>query len=96
MATERQRHHAPEAESADRLAAAQERMTVQVRIPAGRAVYARRRVIVDLVFGQIKEGRGFCRFLLRDLDHIRGEWRLVCVTYNLLKIWRYACVPCTV
>jgi hypothetical protein len=34
--------------------------------------------------------------LLRGLDHIRGEWRLVCVTHNLLKIWRYACVPCTV
>ncbi len=56
------------------------------RTPEGRAVYARRKVIVEPVFGQIKEGRGFCRFLLRGLDRIGGEWRLVCVTHNLLKI----------
>jgi Transposase DDE domain len=44
---------------------------------------------VEPVFGQIKEARGFRRFLLRGLAHIRGEWRLVCLTHNLLKIWRY-------
>jgi transposase len=93
MATERQRHHATEVERPDRLATAQERMAAKVRTPEGRAVYARRKVIVEPVFGQIKEGRGFRRFLLRGLDHIRGEWRLVCVTHNLLKIWRYACAP---
>jgi transposase len=96
MATERQRHHAPEVASPDLLATAQERMAAKVRTPEGRAVYARRKVIVEPVFGQIKEGRGFRRFLLRGLDHIRGEWRLVCVTHNLLKIWRYACTPFTV
>jgi transposase len=96
MATERQRHHAPEAARPALLATAQERMAAKVRTPEGRAVYARRKVIVEPVFGQIKEGRGFRRFLLRGLDHIRGEWRLVCVTHNLLKIWRYACTPCTV
>src|SRR5436309_3187549 len=96
MATERQRHHAPEAESPDLLATAQERMAAKVRTPEGRAVYAKRKVIVEPVFGQIKEGRGFRRFLLRGLDYIRGEWRLVCVTHNLLKIWRYACTPFTV
>src|SRR4029453_6472784 len=96
MATERQRHHAPEAESADRLTTAQERMAAKVRTPAGRAVYARRKVIVEPGFGQSKAGRGFRRFLLRGLDHIRGEWRLVCVTHTLLKIWPYACVPGTV
>ena len=95
MATERQRRHAPEAESPDRLATAQERMAANVRTPAGRAVYARRKVIVEPVFGQLKEGRGFRRFLLRGLDNIRGEWRLVCVPHNLLKIWRYAGAPGT-
>jgi transposase len=95
MATERQRRHAPEAESPDRLATAQERMAAKGRTPEGRAVYARRKVIVEPVFGQIKEGRGFRRFLLRGLDNIRGEWRLVCVTHNLLKIWRYAGAPVT-
>jgi hypothetical protein len=44
---------------------------------------------VEPVFGQIKEIRGFRRFLLRGLEKIRGEWRLVCLTPNLLKLWRY-------
>jgi transposase len=91
MATERQRHHAMATESTAPPATAQERMAAKVRTPEGRALYARRKVIVEPVFGQIKEARGFRRFLLRGLDNIRGEWRLVCVTHNLLKIWRYAC-----
>jgi hypothetical protein len=95
MATERQRQPVPTAESPDRLATAKERMAAQVRTPEGRAVDARRKVIVEPGFGQIKEGRGFRRFLLRGLDNIRGEWRLVCVTHNLLKIWRYACASVT-
>jgi hypothetical protein len=96
MAPERQRHHAPEVASPDLLATAHERRAAKVRTPEGRAVYARRKVIVEPVFGQSKAGRGFRRFLLRGLDHIRGEWRWVCVTHNLLKIWRYACTPFTV
>ncbi len=76
----------------DRLAtieAAMKQMQAKLKTPAGRAVYARRKAIVEPVFGQIKEARGFRRFLLRGLDKIRGEWRLVCLTHNLLKIWRY-------
>jgi hypothetical protein len=61
-------------------------MAAQVRTPEGRAVYARRTVIVEPVFGQIKEGRGFRRFLLRGLAKIRGEWRLVCLTHNLVLV----------
>jgi len=67
-------------------------MTAKVQTPKGKALYARRKVIVEPVFGQIKEARGFRRFLLRGLENIRGEWRLVCLTHNLLKIWRYGCV----
>ena len=52
-------------------------------------MYARRKVIVAPVLGQIKDARGFRRFLLRGLENIRGEWRLVCLTHTLLKIWRY-------
>ena len=58
-------------------------------IAEGKALYARRKVIVEPVFGQIKEARGFRRFLLRGLEKIRGDWRLVCLTHNLLKVWRY-------
>jgi len=93
MATGRHRHHAPEAEMAEPPITAKERMAAKVRTAQGRALYARRKVIVEPVFGQIKEARGFRRFLLRGLANIRGEWCLVCVTHNLLKLWRYACAP---
>ena len=67
----------------------QERMAAKVRTPEGKALYARRKGIVEPVCGQIKDARGFRRFLLRGLATIRGAWRLVCLTHNLLKIWRY-------
>lgn len=89
IATARQRHHASEPEALESSATATERMAAKVRSPAGQALYRRRKVIVEPVFGQIKEARGFRRFLLRGLDKVRGEWRLVCVGHNLLKLWRY-------
>jgi transposase len=89
IATARQRHHVPEADASETPLTVQKRMAAKIRTPAGKALYARRKVIAEPVFGQIKEARGFRRFLLRGLDHIRGEWRLVCLTHNLLKIWRY-------
>ena len=89
IATARQRHHAPEPDTLEASATAQERMAAKVRSPAGRALYSRRKVIVEPVFGQIKEARGFRRFLLRGLDKVRGEWRVVCLGHNLLKLWRY-------
>jgi len=89
IATERQRHHVPQAEAPETPRTVQERMAAKVRTPEGKALYARRKVIVEPVFGQIKEARGFRRFLLRGLAAIRGEWCLVCLTHNLLKLWRY-------
>ncbi len=64
-------------------------MAAKGRTPAGKALDARRKGIAEPVFGQSKEARGFRRFLLRGLENIRGAWRLVCLTHNLLKIWRY-------
>jgi transposase len=92
IATERQRHHvAPPASAASAAApaTAKERMRAKLGTESGRALYARRKTIVEPVFGQIKEARGFRRFLLSGLTKIRGEWCLVCLTHNLLKIWRY-------
>jgi transposase len=93
IATERQRHHvgptAAAATPATMPATVKEQMRAKLATESGRAVYARRKTIVEPVFGQIKEARGFRRFLLRGLAQIRGEWRLVCLTHNLLKIWRY-------
>jgi len=93
IAPGRQKPHAPEAEAIDALATVKERRTANVRTPEGQALYARRKVIVEPVFGQIKAVRGFRRFLLRGLKKMRGEWCLVCLTHNLLKLWRYGCAP---
>ena len=64
------------------------KMSRKLRTKAGRAVYAKRKGIVEPVFGQCKEGRGFRRFLLRGLDKVRGEWSLICTGHNLLKLYR--------
>jgi hypothetical protein len=95
MATERQKHHAaaPAAGPVPAGAPAQEQMRAKLRTGRGRAVYGLRKGVVEPVFGQIKGARGFRRFSLRGLEKIRGEWRLVCLTHNLLKIWRYRCPP---
>jgi hypothetical protein len=74
-------------------ATAKERMAAKVKTPGGQALYARRKVIVEPVFGQIKGARGFRQFSLRGLEKINGEWRLVCLTHNLLKIWRHHRAP---
>ena len=65
-----------------------ERMKKKLGSEAGRDVYRMRKAIVEPVFGQIKEWRGFRRFSLRGLDKVRGEWKLVCMTHNLLKLFR--------
>jgi hypothetical protein len=53
--------------------------------PGGAAVYATRKFIVEPVFGQIKQARGFRQFLLRGIEKVRGEWALICMTHNILK-----------
>ena len=63
-------------------------MKRKLQTRAGRAIYATRKTIVEPVFGQIKEARGFRRFLLRGLAKVRGEWALVCLTHNILKLHR--------
>ena len=83
MATGRQRYHGLEAEASAPPATATERMAAKVRTPAGKALDARRTVIVEPVCGQSKEARGFRRFLLRGLANIRSAWRLVCLTHTL-------------
>ena len=70
-----------------------ERMRYKLRTPEGRAVYKRRKAIVEPVFGQIKEQRGFRRFLLRGLGNVAAEWKLICATHNLLKLFRSGWSP---
>lgn len=93
IAAGRLQHHEEPTEESESPKTAKERMAAKVRTDQGRELYKQRKVIVEPVFGQIKEARGFRRFSLRGLTKIRGEWRLVCLTHNLLKIWRYGCAP---
>jgi transposase len=92
IATERQTHgeykepcpRGPIPKGATRV----DRMRRKLKTKAGKAVYAARKAIVEPVFGQIKQARGFRQFLLRGLAKVRGEWSLVCLTHNILKIYR--------
>jgi transposase len=54
-----------------------------------KARYALRKSTVEPVFGQIKEARGIRRFRLRGLFEVTLEWRLICATHNLLKLFRH-------
>ena len=65
-----------------------DRMKRKLQTKAGKAVYAARKTIVEPVFGQIKQARGFRQFLMRGIDKVSGEWALVCLTHNILKLYR--------
>lgn len=70
-----------------------EQMRAKLRSAAGHAVYALRKAIVEPVFGQIKEVRGFRRFSCRGLPKVTAEWALICLTHNLLKLFRARACP---
>ena len=92
MATGRQKHgkkpgpckRGPLPQGATRV----DKMTRKLQKKAGAAVYSARKAIVEPVFGQIKQARGFRQFLLRGIKKVRGEWALVCATHNILKMYR--------
>jgi transposase/IS5 family transposase len=91
VATRRDRHSAPApAAPRGRIPARlsrRERMARKLQTKQGRAEYRRRKTIVEPVFGQIKEARGFRRFRLRGLAKVTGEWHLVCAVHNLTKLF---------
>jgi transposase len=64
-----------------------DRMKRKLQTKVGKAVYAARKCVVEPVFGQIKQARGFRQFLLRGLKKVQGEWALLCMTHNILKIY---------
>jgi transposase len=69
-------------------ASVQQRMWQKLRSAEGRRLYNQRKAIVEPVFAQIKHVRGFRQFLLRGLAQVEAEWLLVCMTHNLLKLFR--------
>ena len=70
-----------------------DRMRRKLRTKRGRGVYAKRKWVVEPVFGQMKQARGLRQFLLRGFEAVSAEWDLWCLTHNLLKIHRYGHLP---
>ena len=91
IATEKVKHSAPPVKAPrgrmPKDLTTKEKMARKLRTKKGRATYSKRKSIVEPVFGQIKRARGFVQFSLRGLDKMRGEWTLVCMTHNLLKVF---------
>ena len=89
VATGRERHHRagidPRGKPRTPLRSA---MRAKLATPDGHAVYARRKVMTEPVFGQEKHARGFRQCLLRGAKKVAGELTLVHLTHNLLKLWR--------
>jgi transposase len=67
-----------------------QRMRQALAQPVGRALYRLRKSTVEPVIGRIKEQRRFRRFSFRGLTQVSAEWKLVCLTHNLLKLHRWA------
>jgi transposase len=71
---------------------AKQRMARKLRTKKGKKTYAKRKGIIEPIFGQLKQVLGFRQFSLRGLASMRGEWRLMCTVHNLLKLWRHEAV----
>ena len=74
-------------------ATTKERMTRKLQTLKGRCTYSKRKQIVEPVFGQIKAVRNINRFSLRGIKQVTAEWNLICLTHNLLKLYRHAWQP---
>ena len=64
-------------------------MAAKLASDQGKACYAKRKETVEPVFGQVKDVRGARRFMRRGLRACTAEWKLLCGTHNLLKLWRH-------
>ena len=94
IATQRLKHHeelppVPRGRIPQSLTPKQ-RMARTLRTKKGRATYKKRKGQVEPVFGQIKQAGGFRQFAMRGISKMQAEWQLVCLTHNLLKLWRAA------
>lgn len=88
VATGRQKHGTASATGGEEKKQGPRATAMREKLRAGgwESPYRLRKQTVEPVFGQIKEARGFRRFLHRGLRKVRAEWRLVCTAHNLLKL----------
>ena len=92
VATGRQKHGTASATGGEEKKKGPRAAAMREKLRAGgwESPYRLRKQTVEPVFGQIKEARGFRRFLHRGLEKVRAEWRLVCTAHNLLKLAAHA------
>ena len=96
IAVKRESHHPPlierfqEPPSLPADANAVDAMKHRLKTKSGKAVYATRKSTIEPVFGIIKSVMGFRQFLLRGLDAVKGEWDLVCIAFNLKRLYALA------
>jgi len=64
-----------------------EAMIYQFQTPEGKKLYAKRKHTPEPVFGIIKSVLGFRQFLLRGLENVKGEWRLVTMAWNIKRMF---------
>ena len=63
-------------------------MRRKLQTKVGATIYATRKTVAEPVFGQIKQPRSFRQVLLRGLRKVQGEWAMLCLTHNILKLHR--------
>ena len=93
IATERDKHNQPlkerfsepkpPPEDADPVT----KMKHRLKTYEGKKLYAKRKSTVETVIGIIKAVMGFRQFLLRGVESVNGEWNLVCIAYNLKRLY---------
>ena len=62
------------------------RMNIRLKRGGHRSRYRLRKQVVEPVFGQIKQARGFRQFLLRGIDKVKAEWAMICTAHNIRKL----------
>ena len=65
-------------------------MVAKLDTPRGKRLYRRRAATIEPVFAQIKHNRRIRTLSRRGLAAADSEWKLICATHNLLKLWRVA------
>jgi hypothetical protein len=91
VATGRQKHGEPAATRLGKIRGTQAyAMRRKLALAGHRSRYRLRKQVVEPIFGQVKEARGFRRFLLRGIANVPHEWALVCTAHNLVKLARAA------
>jgi len=86
VATGRQKHGSASATGDGARGYHTRAMAKRLKLGAYRSRYRLRKQTVEPVFGHIKSARGFRQFLMRGLDKVREEWRLLCSAHNILKL----------